>query len=147
MIERTGDFFERSAEELYMNEVKVCISHAAIHCMNDTRYGNKGQKKGRPYLFAGKLCELCPNVQHVIVSVPVNEKEHMADNATWLSDRKFIKSFTDHGFVLKNTAYDKHCLPENEYSQSDRITKEFPSDYCKSHPYVAGNYYFFRKLL
>ena len=139
-----GDFFEfRSTEEF--KRINVLVSHATIHCMNDTRYGNDvSNREFKSYLFAKKLVELCPNIKYAIVSVPVNLEEAIVNNSTHLSDRKFIKSFEDEGFRLESCLYDKKCLSENEYECGERFSKEFPIDYGRQHQYVVGNYCFVR---
>ena len=123
IVERLGDFYELNNEMESMDEVEILISHATIHCMGDTRYGNTNERQNdRIYGFAQFVAGLCKNLKHIIVSVPVNERENLANNASWLNDKKFINSFEENGYKLKKAIYDKRCLRDNDYNEGERIT-------------------------
>lgn len=138
--EFTGDFFTLSGNEKF-KLIDVALSHVAIHCMDDTRYGNRGGNVDRPYKFAGRLKELCPNAKHIIVSVPVNVEGSDKENNIVLSNQKFIDSFINEGYMLDCVVYDKATL-EREYVQGTRLTRAFPEEYLKNHLCVVGNYHF-----
>src|SRR5580704_17600525 len=64
-----GDFFsvepERFCNTTGSSEVDIVLSHAAVHCMSELRYGNAAALKSdqwggieRPYFFARKLRQL-----------------------------------------------------------------------------------------
>lgn len=138
------DFFALETDEL-LKRVNCMISHAAIHCMNDTRYGNDPTgREFKSYLFAQRLVVICPNIEMAIVSVPVNENDCIKDNSSYLSNNKFIDSFEKAGFKLVKTLYDKNCLKGNLYEKGERFSDAFPADYCTNHRYVVGNYCFKR---
>lgn len=108
VIEYNGDFFEIDDNNKDLENINVVISHETIHCMNDTRYHNSSDGIiSRPYLFADKVCRLCPCVKNIFVSVNVAKEEQLLNNATVLSEKKFIESFEKEGFSVKKAVYDK----------------------------------------
>lgn len=141
IMEVCGDFMQL-AEEESLKEVEVVLSHATIHCMQDSRYGNKFVEGETPYCFSNKLSSICPNAKHIIVSVPVNDNDNIVDNGSWLCDQKFIDSFVSNGYRIQAKLYDKNCLAQNLYDVNDRVSREFPREYAKNHAYIIGNYHF-----
>jgi hypothetical protein len=130
-------------------EVDCVISHAAIHCFNDSRYGNAHSPEGfgRPYQSAGKLREIVgPARVPVVVSIAVNEHEGLFDNNAHLGHEKFVAAFTGAGFELRDYFFDYLCggIPQKpEYLEPEyRRSKRLPGDTGKRWHYVIGNYYF-----
>ena len=130
-------------------EVDCVISHAAIHCYNDTRYGNQHSVEGfkKPYQAPAKLREIVGNRRvPAIVSISVNREEGFFDNNTHLSHEKFIAAFKQAGFELQDYYFDyvSGGLPQKpEYLNLEyRRSKKLP-DACESpRHWVVGNYYF-----
>ena len=131
--------------------IDCVISHAAIHCLNDSRYGNGASTEGwqRPYQAAGKLRQIIGDKSiPIIVSIAVHETESFIDDNARLSHEKFVDSFRRAGFSLEDHFFDYLChgMPfrpeylETRYRRSKRLPqlRDFPSDYS----YVIGNYYF-----
>jgi hypothetical protein len=140
------DFFE--LPEL---EVDCVISQAAIHCLNDTRYGNEGNSTGwgRPYQAGAKLRQILGNRNvPVVVSIAVHRTESLIDDNARLAHDKFVISFTQAGFKLEDYFFDYLCygMParaeylETKYRRSRVLPddSEAPNEYN----YVIGNYYF-----
>lgn len=141
-----GDFFD--LPEL---DVDCVISQAAIHCLNDTRYGNEGNSTGwgRPYQAAGKLKQIIgKKCVPVVVSIATHETESLIDDNARLAHEKFVRSFTDAGFSLEDHFFDYLCYgmparteyldPKYRRSRDLPGDKEAPNEYN----YVIGNYYF-----
>lgn len=134
-----GDFFQIE-KNAFANHQAV-LSQATIHCMADTRYRNNKtnyskMETSRPYMFAKKLKEVCPDVKACIVSVAVAEKDNFAENASILSQKKFIQSFLKSGFHLDSEFY------QDIYS--GELSMEFPIEHIGDIPYVIGNFSFIR---
>jgi hypothetical protein len=129
--------------------VDCVISHAAIHCFNDTRYGNTHSPQGfqKPYQAATKLREIVGDRRvPAIVSISVNRDEGFFDNNVHLAHDKFVNSFAQAGFELKDYFFDYVCggIPQKpEYFNPEyRRSKKLP-EYCESpRHWVVGNYYF-----
>ncbi|HYX29096.1 MAG TPA: hypothetical protein VE863_11060 [Pyrinomonadaceae bacterium] len=140
------DFFDLPALEL-----DCVISHAAIHCLNDTRYGNAGSQQGwsRPYQAAAKLRAIIGQKSvPIIVSIAAHQTESFINDNARLSHDKFVASFTNAGFTLREHFFDYLCYgmpfrPEYFEPKYRRLSvlptlDEAPSEYN----YVIGNYYF-----
>lgn len=129
-------------------DIDCVISHAAIHCLNDSRYGNAPTDTGRrkPYRAAWKIRQIVgTKPTPVIVSISVNRDEGFFDNNTHLSHDRFIQSFTEAGFVLQEHFFDYLCggiTQQPQYMEwAYRRSKAFPeSESAKT--WVVGNYYF-----
>ncbi|MGA9996659.1 MAG: hypothetical protein WBP93_14675 [Pyrinomonadaceae bacterium] len=132
-------------------EVDCVISHAAIHCLNDTRYGNRGSMSGwqRPYQAAAKLREIVGDKSlPVIVSIAAHKTESFIDDNARLSHEKFVASFSEAGFTLQKYFFDYLCygLPfrseyfDTEYRRSQCLPT--PAQAPGEYHYVIGNYYF-----
>jgi hypothetical protein len=142
-VEHRMDFFGLPA----LN-IDCVISHAAIHCFNDTRYGNaRSSDWQKPYLAAGKLREIAgPKRLPVIVSIAVNREEGFFDNNVHLAHGKFVASFERAGFMLREYFFDYVCggtsfRPEYlEYGY--RRSKHLPSQVESPQQWVVGNYFF-----
>ena len=139
----------RDLFELDAMDVDCVISHAAIHCMNDTRYGNAQSADGwqKPYRAAAKLRRIVgPKPTPIIVSISVNQEEGFVDNNTHLSHDKFIRSFEAAGFTLQEHFFDYLCggIPQKpEYMQPEfRRSKTLPDTGGSPKSWVVGNYYF-----
>jgi hypothetical protein len=141
-----GDFFE-----LPSLDVDCVISQAAIHCLNDTRYGNEGNSNGwqRPYQAAGKLRQIIgKKTVPVIVSIAAHRTESFIDDNARLAHDKFVESFVAAGFSLQDHFFDYLCygMPARpEYLESPyRRSKTLPNDQeaPNEYHYVIGNYYF-----
>jgi hypothetical protein len=140
-----GDFFE-----LEPLEVDCVISHAAIHCFNDTRYGNVNQPQGwqKPYRAPAKLREIVGEKRiPVIVSIAVNRNEGFYDDNAHLSHDKFVAAFAASGFALRDYYFDYVCggFPQQpQYLNYEyRRSKTLPET-CESPRHaVVGSYYFF----
>ena len=111
----------------------------------DSRFKNDFKslqsKDIRAYQFANKMKQICPNVKHVIVSVNVGKQERIQDNDSWLDESKFVKSFTDEGFILKEKYYDVfkgRLIGE----WKTRFYDTMPKVWIKEFNNVTGNYYF-----
>lgn len=137
--EYVKDFFTCTKKEL--DNVNVVFSTVAIHCMNDTRYFNDEEEAFKSYKFAQKLTEICPNIDVVVVSVPVNKEDYICDNCSYLSDSKFIESFKNAGFTLVQSVYDKFTYNDH-YEDGNRFSVQFPEKWCLQHRYVIANYVF-----
>lgn len=140
------DFFD-----LPQLDIDCVISHAAIHCLNDTRYGNIGLSSGwqRPYQAATKLREIIgPKSIPIIVSIAVHESESFIDDNARLSHDKFVSSFRQAGFTLNEHFFDYLCygMPfreeylKPEYRRSSVLPS--PEQAASDYNYVIGNYYF-----
>jgi hypothetical protein len=143
-VEHQRDFFE-----LPTLAIDCVISHAAIHCFNDTRYGNTNSASGwqRPYQVAGRLREIAGgrNVP-TIVSISVNKEEGFFDNNCHLAHEKFIASFETVGFKMKEYFFDYVCggtAYKPEYLEYEyRRSKTLPGHLESPRQWVIGNYYF-----
>lgn len=136
--EYVKDFFTLTKKEV--GKTNVVFSTVAIHTMNDTRYLNN-EEEFRSYRFAQKLIEICPNIDVVVVSVPVNREDYICNNCSYLSDSKFRESFENAGFMLVKSIYDKFTY-NDRYDEGDRFSLQFPEKWCSQHRYVIGNYIF-----
>jgi len=134
-------------------DVDCVISHAAIHCFNDTRYGNVNTPEGfqKPYQVPVKLRQIVGDKKvPAIVSIAVNREEGFFDNNVHLAHDKFVAAFGKAGFALRDYFFDYVCgggIPhKNEYFQTEyRRSKTFPppSDSPKAaREWVVGVYYF-----
>lgn len=131
-------------------DIDCVISHAAIHCLNDTRYANTGSTLGwqRPYQAAAKLREIIgTKTVPVIVSIATHHEESFIDNNARLGHQKFLDSFSQSGFTLKEHFFDYLCygLPyRQEYlSPQYRRASTLPDGEAPGpYHYVIGNYYF-----
>jgi hypothetical protein len=135
--------------ELPPLEVDCVISHAAIHCMNDTRYGNASSPDGwqKPYRAATKIRQIIGDKPTpAIVSISVNRDEGFFENNTHLSHEKFIRSFESAGFHLQEYFFDYLCggIPQKPlYMQHEyRRSKTLPEASDSPRTWVVGNYYF-----
>src|SRR5580765_6278338 len=92
------DFFD-----LPTLDIDCVISHAAIHCLNDTRYGNNCTSDGwqKPYQVPAKLREIAGRPVPTIVSISVAREEGFFDNNTHLSHEKFTRCFEQSGWKLQ----------------------------------------------
>jgi hypothetical protein len=132
-------------------DVDCVISQAAIHCLNDTRYGNEGNLSGweRPYQAGAKLRQILGGKSvPVVVSIAAHKTESLIDDNARLAHDKFVRSFTDVGFSLKDYFFDYLCygMPaRREYLEAEyRRSKELPDDAVapNEYHYAIGNYYF-----
>jgi hypothetical protein len=132
-------------------EVDCVISQAALHCLNDTRYGNEGSASGwqRPYQAAAKLREIIGSKSiPVVVSIATHRQESLIDDNARLAHDKFVQSFVTAGFSLQDYFFDYLCygMPARvEYMDARyRRAKELPTDKqaASEYNYVIGNYYF-----
>lgn len=141
-----GDFFE-----LPKLDVDCVVSQAAIHCLNDTRYGNQGNASGwqRPYQAAAKLRQIIPEKPiPIVISIATHRTESLIDDNARLAHDRFVDSFEASGFSLQRYFFDYLCygMPAREeyLTPPYRRAKELPDD--KDAPgeynYVIGNYYF-----
>jgi hypothetical protein len=140
---------QRDLFELEALDVDCVISHAAIHCMNDTRYGNSQSSDGwqKPYRAAAKIRQIAGSKPTpTIVSISVNHEEGFFDNNTHLSHEKFTRSFEAAGFRLQELFFDYLCggIPQRpEYMQPQyRRSKSLPEHGGSPKAWVVGNYYF-----
>ncbi|HEY1921389.1 MAG TPA: hypothetical protein VGG44_01380 [Tepidisphaeraceae bacterium] len=132
-------------------DIDCIISHAAIHCFNDTRYGNENSPEGfqKPYQVPAKLREIAGDKRvPAIVSIAVNKDEGFFDNNTHLAHDKFVGAFEKSGFALQDYFFDYVCaggIPhKNEYFAPEyRRSKQFPEATGKPREWVVGNYYFY----
>jgi hypothetical protein len=143
-VEHQIDFFD-----LPPMEIDCVISHAAIHCFNDSRYGNNTSSDGwqKPYQVPAKLRQIVGNKPTpVIASIAVNRTEGFYDNNVHLSHERFIESFRKAGFELREYFFDYVCggIPQKpEYLDFGyRRSKELPENQANPKEWVAGNYYF-----
>jgi hypothetical protein len=131
-------------------DVDCVISHAAIHCFNDTRYGNAHSAEGfqKPYQVPAKLRQIIGQKKvPVIVSIAVNREEGFFDNNAHLAHDKFVAAFEDSDFQLQDYFFDYLCggIPQTpqclevEYRRSKTLPKATGSRWH----YVIGNYYFY----
>jgi len=138
----------RDLFELPLLEIDCIISHAAIHCFNDTRYGNVNTAEGwqKPYQTAAKLREIAGRAVPTIVSIAVHREEGFFDNNTHLSHEKFIRSFEQAGWKLRDHFFDYVCggIPQRpEYLELGyRRSKTLPETPGSPKEWVVGNYYF-----
>ena len=141
-----GDFFE-----LNPMDIDCVISQASIHCLNDSRYGNKGTGPGwrRPYQAAEKLRQIIGNKSvPVVVSIAVHRSESLIDDNARLEHESFVQSFLNAGFSLQDYFFDYLCygMPQRiEYLDVRyRRAKELPTDEQapSDYNYVIGNYHF-----
>lgn len=143
LVLHRGDLFD-----LGRLDVDCVISHAAIHCFNDTRYGNAPAADGwgKPYRAATKLREIAGRAVPTVVSVAVHREERFFDNNAHVGHEKFVASFERAGFTLKQHFFDYVCggiaqrpeYLELEYRRCDRL----PAVPASPREWVAGNYYF-----
>jgi hypothetical protein len=148
LVMHRQDFF--SLEPL---DVDCVISHAAIHCFNDTRYGNTSTQEGfqKPYHVPRKLRQIVGNRRiPAIISIAVNKEEGFFDNNVHLSHDKFIAAFAGAGWEMQDYFFDYVCgggIPhKDEYFKPEyRRSKKFPepSNTPKAPmEWVVGVYYF-----
>jgi hypothetical protein len=134
-------------------DVDCVVSHAAIHCFNDTRYGNASTPEGfqKPYQAPAKLREIVGNKRiPTIVSIAVNQHEGFFDNNVHLSHDKFIAAFEKAGFALQDYFFDYICgggTPHRDeyFNPEYRRSKKFPepSNTPKApREWVVGVYFF-----
>jgi hypothetical protein len=130
-------------------QVDCVISHAAIHCFNDSRYGNIHSPSGfqKPYQVPAKLREIVGDRRvPTIVSISVNRQDGFFDNNTHLSHDKFVAAFARAGFELKDYFFDYVCggIPQKpEYLNVEyRRSKKLPEACESPRQWVVGNYYF-----
>jgi len=139
---------QRDLFELAPMPIDCVISHAAIHCFNDTRYGNVNTSTGweKPYRVAGKLREIAGRAVPTIVSIAVNREEGFIDNNAHLAHDKFIASFEAAGFALCEYFFDYVCggIPQQpQYLDwAYRRSKKLPETCASPKHWVVGNYYF-----
>lgn len=132
------DFFNIEHRKEF-DEINIVISHACIHCLNDTRYFNN-EEEFRSYKVARRINELFPNVNMVILSAAVNKMGCIKDNSSFLCEEQLVESFLSNGFFLDEKFYDLECGMEHVYCVGDRFLKNIPDlDVDK---YVIGNYCF-----
>lgn len=143
------ELVQRDLFEIPPMQIDCIISHAAIHCFNDTRYGNSNTADGyrKPYQTAKKLREIAGDrTVPAIVSIAVNREEGFFDNNTHLSHEKFVQSFESAGFTLRDHFFDYVCgglTQQLEYLQPEfRRSKTLPNVVESPKHWVAGNYYF-----
>jgi hypothetical protein len=143
-VEHQRDFFDLPALD-----IDCVISHVAIHCFNDTRYGNASSNDGwqKPYKAAAKLRQMVgPRKLPAIISIAVNEQEGFFDNNVHLSHEKFIASFESAGFKLREYFFDYVCggtTFKPEYLEYEfRRSKKLPGQNESPRQWVVGNYYF-----
>ena len=130
-------------------DVDCVISHAAIHCFNDTRYGNVHSAQGfeKPYEAPAKLRHIVGD-KHVpaIVSIAVNREEGFFDNNTHLAHEKFVAAFERSGFSLEDYFFDYVCggIPQKPHylNPEYRRSKKLPEINESPRHWVVGNYYF-----
>ena len=139
----------RDLFELPQLDVDCVISHAAIHCFNDTRYGNASTTEGwaKPYRAAAKLREIAGRTVPTVVSVAVHQEEGFFDNNAHLGHARFVESFEAAGFGLKDHFFDYVCggiAQQPEYLEPAwRRSKTLPPHPpAKPREWVVGNYYF-----
>jgi hypothetical protein len=138
----------RDLFELSRLDIDCIISHAAIHCFNDSRYGNASSDAGwsKPYRAAQKLREIAGESVPAIVSVAVHREEGFFDNNTHLAHEKFVRSFEEAGFKLREHFFDYVCggiTQRPEYLETSyRRSKELPPVPAPPREWVVGNYYF-----
>ncbi len=144
LFEHRNDFFE-----LPPLDIDCVISHAAIHCFNDTRYGNTNNSTGwqRPYQVPAKLRQIIGKKQiPIILSISVNKDEAFIDNNTHLSHDKFIQSFRASGFELQDHFFDYVCggIPQKpDYLKLEyRRSKTLPPIGGPQKDWIVGNYHF-----
>jgi len=131
-------------------DVDCVISHAAIHCFNDTRYGNAPCADGfeKPYQVPAKLRQITGQKKlPVIVSIAVNREEGFFDNNAHLAHDKFVAAFESSGFQLQDYFFDYLCggiPPKPQYLDVEyRRSKNLPEATGSRWHYVIGNYYFY----
>jgi hypothetical protein len=138
----------RDLFELPPLEIDCIISHAAIHCFNDTRYGNTNSAEGwqKPYQTAAKLREIAGRPVPAIVSIAVHREEGFFDNNAHLGHEKFIRSFEQTGWKLQDHFFDYVCggiTQRPEYMElSYRRSKTLPETPSSPKEWIVGNYYF-----
>lgn len=130
-------------------DVDCIISHAAIHCFNDSRYGNAATPAGRrrPYAVPAKLRQIAGGrTVPTIVSVSIHREEGLYDNNAHLAHEAFVRSFEESGFKLQEYFFDYVCggiEQRPEYMEHRfRRSKELPPAGGPPKEWVAGNYYF-----
>jgi hypothetical protein len=130
-------------------EVDCVISHAALHCLNDTRYGNANSAAGwaKPYRAAAKLREVAGRPVPAVVSVAVHRDEGFFDNNAHLGHAAFVRSFEAAGFALRDHFFDYVCggiAQRPEYlDPAYRRSKDLPpAPPANPREWVVGNYYF-----
>jgi len=137
------DFFD-----LASLKIDCVISHAAIHCFNDTRYGNDCTADGwqKPYQVPARLREIAGRPVPTIVSISVGREEGFFDNNTHLSHEKFIRAFEQSGWKIQDYFFDYVCggYPQKpEYlSVEYRRARQLPERVESPRHWIAGNYYF-----
>jgi len=146
LVVHREDFFS-----LGSMDVDCVISHAAIHCFNDTRYGNVNTSAGyqKPYQVPAKLRQIVGEKRiPAIVSIAVNREEGFFDNNVHLAHDKFVTAFEKAGFGLQDYFFDYVCgggIPhKNEYFQKEyRRSKKFPEASGSPKEWVVGVYHFY----
>jgi hypothetical protein len=132
-------------------DIDCVVSHAAIHCFNDTRYGNQSSQEGfqKPYQVPAKIRQIVGEKRvPAVISIAVNKTEGFFDNNTHLSHDKFIAAFEKAGFTLQDYFLDYVCgggIPhKNEYFAPEyRRSKQFPDTSGFPKQWVVGTYYFY----
>lgn len=131
--ELVKDFFSLQEDDDLIS-VDVVFSTACVHCMNDNRYGNSKGEEFKSYKWGKRLLELCPNVQVVVVSVPIKKNDQLEVDSVFLNDKKFIDSFTKYGYDLYRVVY--IC--------SDVLYEDCPIQILDNGEYVIASYIFER---
>jgi hypothetical protein len=144
LVLHQGDFFD-----LPTLEINCVISHAVIHCFNDSRYGNARTEPAdrKPYQAAAKLRQIVgPRCVPTVVCVSVHREEGFFDNNTHLAHDRFVASFQQAGFTLQDHFFDYVCggiRQRPEYlDYAYRRSKTLPAHPESPREWVAGNYYF-----
>jgi hypothetical protein len=134
-----GDFFD-----LQPLAIDCVISHATMHCVGDTRYGNAKTAMERAYQFPGHLRSIAGKTVPTFVTVAVNREERNWENNRCLSHDRVVKSFVDAGFALRDFYFDYLSGGSNNNRQfhNCRQEKALPVIGTEGIQYVVGTYYF-----
>ena len=142
-----GDVFE-----LAPFEFDCVISHSTIHCLSDSRYGNvrapgEDPTVPKPYRFAAQLRRLVGSRRvPAFLTVAVNHDECFTDNNSWLSHERFVRSFLDAGFELREHFFDFRTggvADQDAYNDPGvRRSPTLPKRGDRGFQYVAGTYHF-----
>jgi len=142
-VEYRQDFFSMPPLD-----VDCVMSHSAIHCFNDSRYGNAAASDAweKPYQAATKLRQIVGDRKiPAFITVPVNRHENFRDNNVHLLHEKFIRSFEQAGFMLQDHYFDyvSGGLTQNRgYLELPyRRSQDLPTE-TLAKEFVIGNYYF-----
>jgi hypothetical protein len=145
-ISYVGDLFD-----LEPLPVDCIISHATMHCLSDTRYGNETQTDKspmvRPYLFPAQLRRMVGDRSlPTFVTVAVNHDERDWENNRWLSHEGVLKCFGASGSNLQDYYFDYltgGCTnPDRFRADAYRQAKDLPPPSLEGVDYVMGTYYF-----